>query len=61
LAGRLGALRKHRKLIVRYDQPAEEFSALRKQVWMASHPRWVALGRLTGIGPHFGDRRRAVF
>ncbi len=54
--GTLDALRKHQELVLRYDKLAEDFSTLRKQVAMASRSRWLALGRMLGIGPHFDDQ-----
>lgn len=54
--GTLDSLRKHKELVLRYDKLAEDFSTLRKQVAMASQSRWLALGRMLGIGPHFNDQ-----
>jgi hypothetical protein len=54
--GTLDSLRKHKELVLRYDKLAEDFSTLRTQVSMASHSRWLALGRMLGIGPRFDDQ-----
>lgn len=40
-------------LRLRHSKLLEEHVSLQKQVAMATHSRWCALGRMIGIGPHF--------